>query len=112
MANLTHRKRLELDLEKSQKKYKHLFQSAHDGIVLFNQKGEIQESNLSLHRLLGYYKDELEHMKVSDLAEDTSRKILSDHLEDLQSMGFVWPCAFGYHQERYSSTPLCKLYPE
>ncbi|UCF57089.1 MAG: PAS domain S-box protein [Deltaproteobacteria bacterium] len=89
MANLTHRKKLELDLQKSQKKYKHLFQAAHDAILLFNRHGEIQESNLSLSHLVGYNKDELEHMKVSALTENASKKILSDHLEDLAIMGFV-----------------------
>lgn len=89
MANLTHRKRLELDLEKSQKKYRHLFQGARDGIILFNRQGEVLESNLSLCRLLGHHKGELEHMKVSELAEKASKKILSDHLEDLEIMGFV-----------------------
>ena len=89
MANLTHRKKLELDLQKSQKKYKHLFQAAHDGIALFGRQGELLESNLSLARLLGYHKDELEHMKISELAEHASKKILSNHLEDLEIMGFV-----------------------
>jgi PAS domain S-box-containing protein len=89
MANLTHRKKLELDLQKSQKKYKHLFQAAHDGIALFGRQGELLESNLGLSRLLGYHKDELECMKISELAENASKKILSDHLQDLEIMGFV-----------------------
>jgi PAS domain S-box-containing protein len=89
MTNLTHRKKLELDLQKSQEKYKHLFQAAHDGIALFGRQGELLESNLSLARLLGYHKDELEHMKISELAEHASKKILSNHLEDLEIMGFV-----------------------
>jgi PAS domain S-box-containing protein len=89
MANLTHRKKLELDLEKSQKKYKHLFQGAHDGIALFGRQGGLLESNLGLTRLLGYHKDELERMKISELAENVSKRILSDHLKDLEIMGFV-----------------------
>jgi PAS domain S-box-containing protein len=89
MANLTHHKKLELDLEKSQKKYEHLFQAAHDGIALFGRQGELLESNLSLARSLGYRKDELAHMKISELAKHASKKILSNHLEDLEIMGFV-----------------------
>lgn len=89
MANLTHRKRLELDLEKSQKRYKHLFQAAHEGIALFGRQGELLESNLSLARLLGYHLNDLEGMKISELAENKSKKILSDHLEELEMMGFV-----------------------
>lgn len=89
MADLTHRKKLELDLERSQKKYKQLFQSAHDAIVLFNRQGEILESNLGLRQLVGYGGEELESMKISQVAHDVSRKILSDCLEGLQLMGFV-----------------------
>lgn len=89
MANLTHRKKLELDLDKSQKRYRHLFQAAHEGIALFGRQGELLESNLGLTRLLGYQKDELERMKISELGENLSKKILLDHLEDLEIMGFV-----------------------
>jgi PAS domain S-box-containing protein len=81
--------RLEVDLDKSQKKYWKLFQDARDGIVFFNNQGQILESNYSLSHLLGYSRDEFEHMKVSELAKNTSKKILEDHLEELGMMGFV-----------------------
>ncbi len=89
IRNITQRKSLELDLEKSQKKYWKLFQDARDGIVFFNKQGQILETNFSLSHLLGYSRDELEHMNVSELAENVSKKILGDHLEGLQMMGFV-----------------------
>jgi PAS domain S-box-containing protein len=89
MRDITHRKRLELDLEKSQKKYWKLFQNARDGIVLFNLHGQILETNFSLGRMLGYSREDLEQMGIADLAENTSKRILSDHLEDLEVMGFV-----------------------
>jgi PAS domain S-box-containing protein len=89
MNDITHRKRLELDLEKSQKKYKNLFQDARDGIVLFNRKGKIMEGNLSLNQMLGYSRDDLEKMSVADLAVKTSKKILLDYLDDLEIMSFV-----------------------
>ena len=89
MNDITHRKRLELDLEKSQKKYKNLFQDARDGIVLFNRKGKIMEGNLSLSQMLGYSRDDLEKMNIADLAVKTSKKVLSDYLDDLEIMEFV-----------------------
>ena len=89
MADLTHRKKLEMNLEKSQKKYKNLFEAAHDAIALFNGEGQILEGNLSLSRMLGYPHDALAQMKISELAKNASKKILSDHLADLESMGFV-----------------------
>jgi PAS domain S-box-containing protein len=89
MNDVTHRKKLALDLEKSQKKYKNLFQDARDGIVLFNREGKVMEGNFSLSNMLDYSRDELEHMNIADLAEKTSKKILLDYLDDLEIMGFV-----------------------
>ena len=89
ISDITHRKGLELDLVKSRKKYKNLFQDARDGIVLFDKQGKTQETNVSLSRMLGFTREELEHMRVADLAEKTSAKILSDHLGALEIMGFV-----------------------
>ncbi len=89
MNDITHRKTLALDLEKSQKKYKNLFQDARDGIVLFNRQGKVMEGNLSLSHMLDYSRDELEHMNIADLAEKTSKKVLLDYLDDLEIMGFV-----------------------
>lgn len=89
MSDITHRKNLELDLEKSQKKYKNLFQDARDGIILFNRQGKVMEGNFSLSQMLGYSKDDLEGMNIADLAEKTSKKILLDYLDDLEIMGFV-----------------------
>ncbi len=89
MNDITHRKRLALDLEKSQKKYKNLFQDARDGIVLFNRQGKVMEGNLSLSHMLDYSRDELEHMNIADLADKTAKKILLDYLDDLEIMGFI-----------------------
>ena len=89
MNDITHRKRLELDLEKSQRKYKNLFQDARDGIVLFNKEGKIMEGNLSLSQMMAYSRDELEQMNIADLAEKTSKKVLLDYLDDLEIMEFV-----------------------
>jgi PAS domain S-box-containing protein len=89
LRDISGRKRLEMELERSQKKYKHLFEYAGEGIALFNDRGEILESNLSLSRMLGYSWNELVSMEISDLAENVSRKILENHLEDLKIMGFA-----------------------
>ncbi|MBW2028043.1 MAG: PAS domain S-box protein [Deltaproteobacteria bacterium] len=89
MSDITHRKRLELDLENSRRKYKNLFQTARDGIVLFDLQGRIIETNVTLRQMLGYSRRELESMKVAQLTTGPSSKILSDHLEDLEIMGSV-----------------------
>ena len=88
IRNITGRKMLELNLEKSQKKYKDLFDNAREGLILFDEKGRILETNLSVARMLGYSKNELERMKISELPEKKSREILAEHhLEDLKGRG-------------------------
>ncbi|MBW2064045.1 MAG: PAS domain S-box protein [Deltaproteobacteria bacterium] len=89
MNDITHRKRLELDLENSRKKYRNLFQAARDGIVLFDREGRIIETNVTLRQMLGYSMKEFETMKIAQLATNISTKILSDFLQDLEIMGSV-----------------------
>ena len=88
LRNITSRKRLELSLEESQKKYKDLFDNAGEGLILFDGDGKILETNLSAAHMLGYSKSELEHMKISELLEKKSRDVLAgNRLEDIKARG-------------------------
>jgi PAS domain S-box-containing protein len=89
MRDVTQRKRLELDLQESRKKYKDLFQNAREGLALFDSEGTILENNFSLSYMLGYPLGDLRNMKLFQLAEKESRSILSDYLEDLKILGFT-----------------------
>jgi|GEM_PF-871092 len=89
MRNISHRKRLELKLEKSEKKYKDLFQHAREGLALFDENGKILETNFTLAHMLGYSKEELEQAGISDLTETYSKMVLRDHLEGLKVLGFT-----------------------
>jgi len=89
LREITDRKRLELDLEESQKKYKDLFDNAREGLLLFDPHGKILEANISFAYMLGYLKGEIEGMGISDLAKGPSKKILRDYLDDLKTLGFT-----------------------
>lgn len=89
LRDITTRKRLELDLEKSRKRYKDLFQNAREGLAFFNDQGEILEVNYSLGQMLGYTTRELEAMTISDLAVRSTKSILSEHLDGLKVLGFI-----------------------
>ena len=89
MRDITHRKELEIDLEKSQKKYKDLFDNAREGLALFDESGGIVEGNFSFAALLGYSKNELENIKISDVAESYSKNILKENLAGLKILGFT-----------------------
>jgi len=88
LRNITGRKRLELSLEKSQKKYRDLFNNAVEGLILFDEDGNVLETNLSIAHMLGYSKSELECMQIFELLEEKSKGILAKHrLEDLKVTG-------------------------
>ncbi|MBW2096424.1 MAG: PAS domain S-box protein [Deltaproteobacteria bacterium] len=89
LRDITNRKRLELDLEKSRKRYKDLFQNAREGLAFFDDRGKILEVNFSLGQMLGYTSQELETMTISDLAVGSSKSILQEHLDGLKILGFV-----------------------
>jgi PAS domain-containing protein len=81
--DITARKKLELDLERSRKKYRNLFHNAREGLAFFDDTGKILEVNFTLAHMLGYAIDQLETMRISDFALHFSKSILQDHLEGL-----------------------------
>ena len=89
IRDISDRKKLELKLERSQKKYKDLFDNAREGFALFDSHGRIVESNFSLASMLGYSKQELEHMNIADPALHASGAVLEDHLDGLKILGFT-----------------------
>ncbi len=89
LHNVTERKTLQLHLERSQKRYRDLFQNAGVGLVLFDSSGRILEANLAMAMMLEYSRAELESMQISDLALNYGRTIFSRHLEGLKVLGFT-----------------------
>ncbi len=89
LNNITKRKRIEREVESSQKRYRSLFENAMDGIVIFNGKGEIIDCNLSLLNMLGYRKSEILRMRMYELSSGVSQKIFKDHLSDLKLLRSV-----------------------
>jgi PAS domain S-box-containing protein len=89
MRNVSVRRRLAVEVEKSEKKYKDLFHNAREGLALFSDRGVIQECNHSLARLLGYARKELEGVHAGRLTFGYSRKIFEDFLDGLKTMSFV-----------------------
>lgn len=89
MRDVTARVELESELQRSRSRYLQLFEHAREGICLFDADGRILESNTSLCHLLGYLRDDLLAMKVPELAEGVSAKILALHPADLQILGAV-----------------------
>ena len=65
--HITERKRAELAIRESEQRFRTLFEKANDAIFLENERDEIVEVNERACALLGYSRQELLTMKVSDL---------------------------------------------
>jgi diguanylate cyclase (GGDEF)-like protein/PAS domain S-box-containing protein len=59
MVDISERKKVEETLRESEKKYRGLLETAPDGMVVVNAKGEIEIVNQQLQKMTGYTSDEL-----------------------------------------------------
>lgn len=84
-------------LEESEIRYRRLFESAHDGIlILDSETGQITDVNPFLEKLLGYSKSEFLDKKLWELGAFKNMKAARDAFKVLQKDGYV----------RYEDLPL------
>ena len=72
--HITERKRSELAIRESEQRFRTLFDKANDAIFLENERDEIVEVNERACAMLGYSRQELLTMKVSDLQAPEMRE--------------------------------------
>ena len=72
--HITERKRAELAIRESEQRFRTLFDKANDAIFLENERDEIVEVNERACAMLGYSRQELLTMKVSDLQAPEMRE--------------------------------------
>ncbi len=100
----THRKtivkklnKLEKKLKESEIRYRRLFETAHDGILILNsQTGQITDVNPFLEKLLGYSKNEFLNKKLWEVGAFKNLKAAKDAFKVLQAQGHL----------RYENLPL------
>ena len=84
-------------LVESEVRYRRLFESAHDGILILNSKtGQIDDVNPFLIKLLGYSKKEFLNKKLWEIGAFKNMKTAKNSFEILKNKGFL----------RYDNLPL------
>jgi len=82
------RKRDQANLEKSEKKYKNLFQSSFDGIAESNLDGVLMSCNSAYAKMAGYKPEELKELKYQDLTPLKWAEVDKKHVKQALDKGF------------------------
>ena len=74
-------------LKESEKRYKTIFDSANDGIILHTLDGEILDVNRSMHERLGYTKNEFMKMNLNALVSPEYGEKIRNRTDKLKQQG-------------------------
>jgi len=97
MEDITERKRVELALAASEVRYRRLFETAQDGILLVDaHTGEVVDANPFLERMLGFAHDEVVGKRLWDIGPFSDAPAASAAFERLQQDRYI----------RYEDLPL------
>lgn len=89
--------KIEKKLRESEVRYRRLFETAHDGILILDSKtGQIMDVNPFLEKLLGYSKDEFLNKKLWEIGAFKNIKDSKNDFKILQKEGYL----------RYEDFPL------
>lgn len=89
VVNIVRRRRAEAALKESEEKYRGLFESSNDGILLHDPKGWLIDANARVLNLLGYTREELLSLNMYHLCPPASIPKYRQAVEVLASKGFV-----------------------
>jgi PAS domain S-box-containing protein len=87
--DITEHKLAEIQLKKSEQKFRSLFESATDGIFILDIEGNFIDVNTTAHTRLGYSKEEMLALHISQLDSPEFATRVPERLEDIQKKGIA-----------------------
>jgi len=89
LMDITARKQAELELQKYEHRYRALMDAASDAILLANPQGNLIEANLKAEELLGYSRDELKSLNMSQIHPPDALQAARNHFKNVQKNNFA-----------------------
>lgn len=87
LAVALHNREVMLNLKEEEERFRNLFESMPDGVVIYDPEGRIIEVNNALCRTLEYSREELVGKKVEDLDHPESKSLALPFLEEVKEKG-------------------------
>jgi diguanylate cyclase (GGDEF)-like protein/PAS domain S-box-containing protein len=85
--DITERKRIEEALRESEEKFRTLFESASDALFILDTHGNLLEVNSAAYRRLGYTREELLSMPLSQLDHPSYAPMIKERFRELLEQG-------------------------
>ncbi len=85
--DITRRKQAEQELRKREKRFRSIFDTSIDAIIIFDTEGFIVETNPAAARLYGYEKGEMSGLSGRDIVNPDYHHIFDDFREQLKQSG-------------------------
>ncbi|WP_029916795.1 PAS domain-containing hybrid sensor histidine kinase/response regulator [Pelobacter seleniigenes] len=90
IEDITERSHLEDQLEESELRYRRLFETANDGIVLLEKnEGQVAHANPAIEKMLGYSETECLGKKLQDIGVSIDTRDFSATMQDLTREGIL-----------------------
>lgn len=88
LQDITHQKLAVMALEESERKYRAVLENASDGIVIATVEGKLLDGNQRIQTLLGYRRDELLNLHVSEIHPPEDAEKLHIAFSSIRERGF------------------------
>ncbi len=88
LQDITKIKKIEENIQSSNQKYRELFETVLDGIVITNHEGRMIDANPAAEKLLGYTKEELGQLIIKDIVHPDDQKESQKFLKLLMEQGY------------------------
>ena len=88
LEDISERKEIEEQLQRSEKRYRHLYESSHDAIAATDKNGFIIECNQAYANMLGYSLEELKDIRYQDITPSKWHTLDNEITEQTKTRGY------------------------